>query len=237
MVLPRRRNGIRSRSIALWLRSIASSLRSFARSPRSLPLSSGVASGSIRNPRPSHLVSGVAAAYGFDDYTVVWNDPGNADLQQQRPDPHVLQAGDSLTIPEVKDAATANKPTGAKHQFSINAAQDPCQGARPRGQADDGGRRDHRRQPLTTDGTGLVEATVEKTATSVPMQDPDTTFSVWSVNTERRRLATASPTARATSALSASMEAAFASVPSKRPDTRTRTVSWVDGSTNGVGQL
>jgi hypothetical protein len=25
--------------------------------------------------------SGVAESYGFDDYTVVWNDPGNADLQ------------------------------------------------------------------------------------------------------------------------------------------------------------
>jgi hypothetical protein len=125
-------------------------------------------------------VSGVAQRFGFDDYTVVWNDPGNADLQQQRPDPHVLQPGDVLTIPEVKAAATANKPTGAKHPFSINStplkvrikvldrAAKPMKGAAVTVAGNQ----------LTADGTGLVEASIEKSATSIAMQDPDTTFTL-----------------------------------------------------------
>jgi hypothetical protein len=31
---------------------------------------------------------------------------------------------------------------------------------------------------LTADGTGLVEASIEKSATSIAMQDPDTTFTL-----------------------------------------------------------
>lgn len=111
-------------------------------------------------------VSGIAQSFGFDDYTTVWNDPGNSDLQQQRTDPHVLQPGDSLTIPEVKAQPAANKPTSAKHPFQINLsplklrltlldlAAKPMKSApvTVAGAA------------LTTDGNGLVEATVDKSA-------------------------------------------------------------------------
>jgi nucleoid-associated protein YgaU len=65
-----------------------------------------------------HL-SGIAESFGFDDYTTVWNDPGNADLQQQRTDPHVLQPGDQVTIPELKAQPGTSKPTGAKHPFQL----------------------------------------------------------------------------------------------------------------------
>jgi hypothetical protein len=111
-------------------------------------------------------VSGVAQKFGFDDYAVVWNDPGNSDLQSQRTDPHVVQPGDQLAIPEVKAQPAANKPTGAKHPFQIQ--QSPLKlrltlldlSAKPVPSA-----------PvtvagasLTTDGNGLVEATVDKSA-------------------------------------------------------------------------
>jgi len=111
-------------------------------------------------------VSGIAQSFGFDDYTTVWNDPGNSDLQQQRTDPHVLQPGDSLTIPEVNAQPGANKPTSAKHPFQINLsplklrltlldlAAKPMKSA-PVTVAG---------VPLTTDGNGLVEATVDKSA-------------------------------------------------------------------------
>ena len=69
--------------------------------------------------QPGDHVLGIAESFGFDDYSTVWADPGNADLQQQRTDPHVLQPGDQLTIPELKAQAAANKPTGAKHPFQI----------------------------------------------------------------------------------------------------------------------
>jgi hypothetical protein len=124
--------------------------------------------------------SGVAETYGFDDYTVVWNDPANADLQNLRPDPHVLQPGDSLTIPEIKAAPAANKPTGAKHQFSITVsplkvrvtlldlAAKPLAGAAVTVAGNQ----------LTADGTGLVEATIDKSTQSVTLQAPDTTFTL-----------------------------------------------------------
>jgi hypothetical protein len=124
---------------------------------------------------PGDHASGIAQRFGFDDFKTVWNDPGNADLQQQRTDPHVLQPGDSLTIPEIKRQSAANKPTGAKHQFQINRsplkvrlklldlAVKPVSSA----QVSVGG------DALTTDGDGLVEATVDKSTKDAPL---DTTY-------------------------------------------------------------
>ena len=114
--------------------------------------------------KPGDHLSGVAQSFGFDDYTTVWSDPGNADLQSQRTDPHVLQPGDSLTIPEVKAQPATNKPTGAKHPFTIQRSPLKLRltlldlQAKPMASA-----------PvtvagtaLTTDGNGLVEAPVDK---------------------------------------------------------------------------
>jgi nucleoid-associated protein YgaU len=120
-------------------------------------------------------ISAIAQAYGYDDYTTLWNDPANADLQAQRSDPHVLQPGDVLTIPEVKAAPAANKPTSAKHPFTLNVsplklrlvmldlAANPIASAPVTiaGTA------------LTTDGNGLVEATIDKTAQDVTLDAPD----------------------------------------------------------------
>jgi len=130
--------------------------------------------------------SSVAQANGFDDYTTVWNDPGNSDLQGQRPDPHVLQPDDVLTIPEIKEQPPANKPTGAKHKFTLQVSPlkvriklldgriKPMAGAAVTvGDAQ-----------LTTDGTGLVETSIDKSAKSVDLEAPDTSFvlAVGSIN-------------------------------------------------------
>jgi hypothetical protein len=111
-------------------------------------------------------ISGIAQSYGYDDYTALWSDPGNADLQSQRSDPHVLQPGDSLTIPELKAQPAANKPTSAKHPFTLNVSPLKLRVTmldlmvKPMASA-----------PvtvagtsLTTDGQGLAEAPVDKTA-------------------------------------------------------------------------
>jgi hypothetical protein len=114
--------------------------------------------------KPGDHVSGIAESFGFDDFSAVWGDPGNGDLSGQRTNPHVLQPGDAVTVPEVKGDATANKPTGAKHTFTIkrsplklrlkmlDLAAKPVTGAQV---SVDGA-------PLTTDGDGLVEAKVDK---------------------------------------------------------------------------
>ncbi len=116
-------------------------------------------------------ISGIAQTYGYDDYTTLWNDPGNADLQSQRGDPHVLQPGDVLAVPEIAAQPAANKPTSAKHPFTLNVsplklrlvvldlAAKPIAGeaVTVAGTA------------LTTDGSGLVEATIDKTAQDVTL--------------------------------------------------------------------
>ncbi len=129
---------------------------------------------------PSGHASGVAATYGFDDFTTVWNDPDNADLQSQRSDPHVLSPDDSLTIPEIKATPTANKSTGARHQFTLqqttlkarvkvlNRVAKPLAGA---SMNLDG-------SALTADGTGLVEKAITKTAPNVALQYADATFTL-----------------------------------------------------------
>jgi hypothetical protein len=120
-------------------------------------------------------ISGIAQAYGFDDYKTVWSDPGNADLAQQRADPHVLQPGDQLHIPAAKDQA-APKPTSAQHTFTtkrsplkvrlkfLDLAKKPISG----GQFTVAG------NALTTDGSGLVETTIDKSAASVPLEGTNT---------------------------------------------------------------
>ncbi len=84
----------------------------------------------------------------------------------QRSDPHVLQPGDELTIPEVKAQPAANKPTSAKHPFQINLSPlklrltllDLAAKPMPNAPVTVAG------TSLTTDSNGLVEATVDKGA-------------------------------------------------------------------------
>lgn len=64
-----------------------------------------------------HL-SSIADQYGFTDYTVVWNDPNNAALKQQRVNPNVLQAGDNVYIPD-KQTKDEQGATTKRHVFNL----------------------------------------------------------------------------------------------------------------------
>jgi hypothetical protein len=64
-----------------------------------------------------HL-SGIAALYGFSNVDTIWNDPKNADLKQQRPDPNILAAGDQVFIPQ-KIPKRESISTGASHTFKV----------------------------------------------------------------------------------------------------------------------
>jgi hypothetical protein len=122
---------------------------------------------------PGDHISGIAQSFGFDDYATVWNHPDNADLQTQRTDPHVLQPGDTLAIPEVKAQPATNKPTSAKHQFQIQ--QSPLKLRLTlldlTAKAITGAQVTVAGTALTTDGSGLVEATVDKSAKDATLQD------------------------------------------------------------------
>ena len=64
-------------------------------------------------------MSGIAAQYGFRDYKLSWDDPNNADLKKQRDDPHVLNPGDVVYIPD-KGKRVENRPTGKTHVFQVS---------------------------------------------------------------------------------------------------------------------
>lgn len=115
-----------------------------------------------------HL-SGIAAQYGFGDYKSVWNDPGNASLRSQRPDPHVLYPGDVVTIPD-KKVKHETRPTGKSHQFKT--ARQPLMlrlvlrdfDNLPLANTDCELEIEGEKKPLKTDANGRLETPVPATA-------------------------------------------------------------------------
>jgi N-acetylmuramoyl-L-alanine amidase len=65
-------------------------------------------------------VARIAQKYGFVDFNLIWNDPQNAELKKKRGNPHVLNPGDRLFVPE-KQLKTENVATAASHTFRVKA--------------------------------------------------------------------------------------------------------------------
>lgn len=63
-------------------------------------------------------ISGIALAFGFDDYMIVWRRPENAALRSQRSNAHELVEGDEVFIPALA-ATPVMKPTAADHVFVL----------------------------------------------------------------------------------------------------------------------
>jgi hypothetical protein len=61
----------------------------------------------------------IAYRLGFDADTV-WNDPSNAALRAQRPDPNVLFPGDVLSVPTPAPSTGAALETGQTNSFTVN---------------------------------------------------------------------------------------------------------------------
>jgi hypothetical protein len=64
-----------------------------------------------------HL-SGIAADYGFPDFTTLWNRPENAALKQKRENPHVLLPGDKVFVPD-KTVKEYSRPADNQHTFEV----------------------------------------------------------------------------------------------------------------------
>lgn len=60
----------------------------------------------------------LAARYGFADVAAIYDHPDNAELKQQRPDPHLLFPGDVVHIPDREDRGET-VPLGASHTFVV----------------------------------------------------------------------------------------------------------------------
>jgi N-acetylmuramoyl-L-alanine amidase len=73
---------------------------------------------------PNHTVqqgeclTRIAAQYGFRDYRTIYNDPGNADVRQKRPNPNMLFPGDIIFIPE-KARKEVPAATTKVHHFRV----------------------------------------------------------------------------------------------------------------------
>jgi N-acetylmuramoyl-L-alanine amidase len=136
--------------------------------------------------QPGDHISGIALQNGFEDYTVVWGHGKNADLSGKRDVAHALNEGDEVYIPELK-STLANKPTGAKHTFTIKLSplklrvkllgtdMKPIKNAA----CTLGG------TALTSDGDGVVEIPVDKlaTASTLTVDGTDQAMSIGRLNT------------------------------------------------------
>jgi hypothetical protein len=120
-----------------------------------------------------HL-SSIAAQYGFADWKKIWNSPENADLTQQRENPNVLYPGDELFIPD-KETKDVSKPTDNQHKFEVPSvplmlriklsksysqpiANTPCDLIV-----------DVNTAKLTSDGSGLIEQKISRTAANATL--------------------------------------------------------------------
>lgn len=68
--------------------------------------------------RQGDYLSKIAAERGFHDHRVIWDDPNNARLKQERKNPNVLNPGDRLFIPD-KDSGQVSRPTDQRHRFVV----------------------------------------------------------------------------------------------------------------------
>lgn len=120
-----------------------------------------------------HL-SGIAQAFGFDDYMLVWSRPENAALRALRTNAHELVEGDQVFIPPLA-ATPVMKPAGADHVFILRRsplrlrvkllgmamkplAPTPCR---------------LNATTLTPDGDGVIAVDLDKSTQSAPLAFAD----------------------------------------------------------------
>jgi Putative peptidoglycan binding domain len=112
-------------------------------------------------------ISGIALAFGFEDYALVWSRPENAALRAQRTKEHELVEGDSVFIPPLS-AAPVMKPTGADHVFTLRRSPLKLRikllGLTLKPMASTACRLEG--VTLTTDGDGLFEVALDKSTRS-----------------------------------------------------------------------
>ena len=119
-------------------------------------------------------LSRIAKQNGFPDYTVIWNDPNNAQLKQTRQNPSVLYPGDQVYIPD-KQQRQESGSTEQRHPFIVNrgtlmlrliledAFEEPVANAQCALTVDG-----QVSQP-TTDGTGKIELEIPQDAQSATL--------------------------------------------------------------------
>ncbi len=63
----------------------------------------------------------IAAERGFHNFLAIWDHPNNAALKERRENPHVLQPGDLLFVPD-RSQGGASGQTGSSYTFNLKCA-------------------------------------------------------------------------------------------------------------------
>ena len=114
-------------------------------------------------------VAGIATKHRIEDYLLIWDFPDNADLKKLRASPFILFPGDVLAVLD-REEKTVNRPTGAKHRFTITVNRiklrvkiltlegDPMTGATCKLAIESAAPAE-----VTSDGEGIVEKPIART--------------------------------------------------------------------------
>jgi Putative peptidoglycan binding domain len=133
---------------------------------------------SVHTVQQGEHLSGIAEQYGFRQFESIWDHPKNADVKKKRKFPHVLLPGDELYIPD-KEQKTESAPTTNVHRFIVPAQPLKLRIAltdfdnEPVANTDCELEVDGKISPLKSDGKGIVELTIARTAKSGTLRVPD----------------------------------------------------------------
>jgi N-acetylmuramoyl-L-alanine amidase len=125
--------------------------------------------------KQGETLSSIAEQYGFLNYEGIWNAPENAGLRDVRPSGHVLFPGDEVVIPD-KEVKSYDRATDNDYQFLVHvektklllhledALGKPLAGT-PCVLTVDG-----QEDSLTTDGEGVLEASIPRKARKAKLE-------------------------------------------------------------------
>jgi len=125
--------------------------------------------------KQGETLSSIAEEYGFLNYEGIWNAPENAGLREARQTGHILYPGDEVVIPD-KEVKSFERAVDKDYQFQVHVektklilhlkdafgnplASTPCK-LTVDGQEDS----------LTTDGDGVVEAQIPRSARDATLE-------------------------------------------------------------------
>ncbi len=87
---------------------------------RHSPDSQTICMSSTHRVEPGETISSIARDNNFANYLTIWNDPGNDGLRTIRHDPHILEVGDSVFIPDLPENVTHGSDT-QRHVFALES--------------------------------------------------------------------------------------------------------------------
>jgi hypothetical protein len=125
-------------------------------------------------------LASIAHQYGFTDWHKIYDHPNNAEFRKKRPNPHVINPGDRLFIPEKDNHRIESCATENRHHFRLRQPQ-----VWVRVVLKDDDSKPYANLPYTltvpgepqprtdnTDANGMVEQMIPVTATSVDLVVP-----------------------------------------------------------------